>query len=322
MRHDQNTYQEPSRPFRIIASSFAAALFALAVAGCGLTESQRAGIAGFGSATKQFGEVTAKQLPAYRDDIVHMNTVAWVLNSKGNKLSEKKPNGDPADAAYYRSQVAFDDGLTPEQIQVRIEAINVLTTYGSLLQTFASSSQAEQLQASADKFVASVEALPNSPLSQEKVEGLGKIVQIGGNIWIEWKKRKTIEQVVPIGSALIRNICDRLKTDFDPQLKGIAALLDGAEDNLEVQAKDWLRRPPGPSLSDRLLQLEAFRTATMTYADLRFTSKQALGAIEALRTANDNLDQAVREGKVSIEDIKAYQKTVQQLVSAIQSVAG
>ncbi len=291
-------------------------------AGCGLTRAQQEGIAAFGTAAGSLGEMTAQQFPALRNDLAAMNKLAWVLDEKDgqrNKLIETKPDGTPADRQFFVEQLQFDDGLKPRNVQVRIQAANILADYGNLLVTFTTDAATQtDLKNASDKLVASIKAYPTSLVNRPQVDELGTIVQVVGGWWIDRKKRRALEQIVPLVSPLMAQICGDLENDFDEQKEGIARLVNNSQDRLELKSSKWLRREPTGSLGDRLLEVDAFNLAVETKAKLDAVSEKTLAAVSALRRADTRLVDLVRDGRISTSDIRDFYQQAKELADAVR----
>ena len=299
---------------RIFCLSFLC-ITGLIIAGCGLTQYQKEGISSFGRAASALGETSSEQFVTFRNDTIRMNKMRLAL--EGKKLSPVTPDGKPADRDYFQRDLNFDSGLDPDNIKTRINAANLLSTYGDLLVAFSEETHEKDLRDASDKFAASLKSFPDNPLPKDEIEGLGKLVQMAGSAWIEMKKKRVIKEIVPKVSPLIQRICDNLEKDFDIKKKGVANNVFLVQDRLASESIDGLKKDTA-SINDRLVQIEGFELATDYKAKLDLASDKVLNAVSVMRKADEELVQVINNKSVSIDDIKLFYKNAKELVDSLK----
>ena len=290
------------------------ALLAL-LPGCGLTKAQKEGVSSFAKASSALGAASAEHFKAFRSDVIRMKTTRLAI--EGKKLPATRPDGKPPDRRFYTEELNLDSGLDPENLEKRLTAVDMLAAYGDLLQTLSEKSQEKELSAAADSFANSVRKFPASPLPEEKVDGLGKLLATVGTLWTEGEKKKTVQEVVPQVSPLIQHLCDSLENDFKVKGSGFAANVDLVQDRLASEAIDGLKRET-TSITDRLLLIEGLALANDSKENLDRVSSKMFKAIASLRQADKNLVALVMEQQFSLDAIKSYSKNVNDLVKAIK----
>ena len=281
--------------------------------GCGLTKVQKGGVATFGQAAATLGTASKEQFQGGRDNVIEMKGLRLAIERK--VLPAAKPDGKPADREFYAEELNLDSGLDPDNIEKRVNAVELLIQYGNLLVAFSEETQEKELTAASDKFMKSVKKFPGNPLSEGEIDGLGQVVVVAGNMWIENEKKEALKKIIPTVSPLIKKLCVDLETDFDPQKKGVAADIYNTQDRLANEAIDGLKRT-GDSVSDRLLLINGFALADRNKAALETTSKNLLKAVASLRQADDKLVTLIADNKIPLDEIKTFADDAGDLAKA------
>jgi hypothetical protein len=284
------------------------------LAGCGLTKTQKTGIATFGQAAATMGTAGKEGFQGGRDNVIEMKGLRLAIERK--TLPAAKPDGKP-DRAFYAEELNLDAGLDPDNIDKRVHAMELLSEYGNLLVAFSGETRDKELTAAADKFTKSVKTFPGNPLSADEIDGLGKVVVVAGKMWIESEKKEALKKIIPTVSPLIKKLCGDLEADFDPQKNGVAADIYNAQDRLANEAIDGLKRT-GDSMSDRLLLIHGFALADRNKAALEATSINLLKAVASLRQANDKLVSLIGDNKITLDEIKAFADDAGDLAKAVK----
>lgn len=284
-------------------------------AGCGLTKTQKTGIATFGQAAATLGAAGKEGLQGGRDNVIGMKGLRLAIERK--TLSAAKPDGKPADRGFYAEELNLDSGLDPDNIEKRVNSLELLIQYGNLLVAFSEGTQEKELTAASDSFKKSVKKFPGNPLSADEIDGLGQVVVVAGKMWIENEKKEALEKIIPTVSPLIKKLCSDLETDFDPQKKGMAADIYNAQDRLANEAINGLKRT-GESMSDRLLLIDGFALADRNKAELETTSRNLLKAVASLRQADDKLVSLIADNKITLDEIKAFADDAGDLAKAVK----
>ncbi len=272
----------------------------LALPACGLTSTQRAAVRNFSQATAAFGEASAGEFAQMRDATISMNTARAELAGPGEKVG-------PLEGAF-----------TVEAVMVRTQAANTLGAYGELLQALVDDTQEKELQTAADRFVASVRGLPGTEknLNEAQLASIGKLVQLGGSLLVEAKKKDAIRQIVPEADPQVAVLCDLLAADFDPDGARLGSQFMLAANLLLTDAGTVVRRAKDPET--RATATAAYQLASTSRARKDAVLARASTAARELKTANRALTEAINSDDVSPEDLYAYAATVQTLVEAIK----
>jgi len=295
--------------FRTALYGFILCAISILLMSCGLNVVQKRGVSSFGNAALDLGDTVSEQLPTMRNNVIEMKKLRYAIeNEELPALKDRKS---------YQDKFNFDSGLDPDNLNERIKAVNLLSSYGSFLIAFSRETQEKELKAASNKLVESIQDFPDTSLSDDQVKGLGKVVQVSGKLFIEWKKKKAIQKIVPKVSPLIQQLCDSLEKDFNKKKTGIAHNVDIVQDRLYNESIDGLKRG-STSVSDRLVQLEGFMLADDSLARLERTSERVLKAVSSMRKADKEIVQLVKNKSVSIEDIKLFHKNTKELVDALK----
>src|SRR6185369_15773670 len=107
---------------------------------------------------------------------------------------------------------SLEGAFSTEAVMARTQAANALGAYGALLQALVDDTQEKELQTAADRFVASVKGLPGTErnLSDTQLASIGKLVQVGGSLVIEAKKKDAIRTIIPKANPQVATLCDLL----------------------------------------------------------------------------------------------------------------
>ena len=267
------------------------------IAGCGLTSVQKKGVYSFGDAATTLGRVVSQELPAMRSHVIEMKKLNYAIE---NRVMKTLPTREA-----YEKKINIDSGLDAENIAKRLEAMGLLVKYGTFLSSFARDTADAELKKNAR--------------SLNDVKGLGQIAHAGGKIFIEWKKKKLIKKVAVKISPLIQELCGELEKNFDVNGRGAAKNVDIVQERLYAESIDGLRRT-SESVSDRLIQVEAFVLAQDSRIRLKQVSEKILYSVRALKKADDELLRLVTDNHVSIEKIKLFAEDTKDLISALKSL--
>jgi len=268
------------------------------VAGCGLTSVQKKGVYSFGDAATALGNMVSQELPAMRSNVIEMKKLNYAIE---NRVMKNLPTREA-----YEKKMNIDSGLDAENIAKRIEAMGLLVKYGTFLSSFTRDTADAELKKNAQ--------------SLNDVKGLGQIAHAGGKIFIEWKKKKLIKKVVVQISPLIQELCGELEKNFDVNGRGAAKNVDIVQERLYAESLDGLKRASG-SVSDRLIQVEAFVLAQDSRIRLKQVSEKILNSVGALKKADAELLRLATDEHISIEKIKLFVENTSDLVSALKALA-
>lgn len=271
----------------------------LAVSACGLTTSQKDAIGQFSRASTTFGATTSAELIEMRSTVIELNT--YVLALDPTKLRDR----DKLDAAF-----------STDRVSARVRAANVIRTYGELLTAIVSDTQEKELQAASGNFTQSVRGLDadRAKISDKELDGVGQVVAAIGGLWVEHKKANALKEIVPRAHPQVAELGRLFQSEFDPATGALARNFE-ATGQLAIRASDGVLDESRSTMTDRTLAATAQRRGleTSRKANALFPSL-SVGATQMVE-AHFRLVEGLSKDRFSIDDIKNFTKTVQQLVS-------
>lgn len=274
--------------------------------GCSLTATQRKHTANFSKATAALAELASNELVQMRDGTIQVNT--YRLAAVGEENDQAGLND-------------LDETFDVEDVKVRVQAVEVLKTYGELLQSLVEETQAKELKKASDKFVASINGLPmaDKKMSDLQTEALGQAVYKIGRMIIEAKKAKAVREIVGSTQGQIEHLCELLSNEFDVE-----------EDRLLTQYKKSVDvaitaiRQAFLESEDVLTRLELVELYKRTQANRDRTehiAKNMSHAIGNLKKANEALNKSLKKQDLSITDLKKlkeYRNSVKEVIDLIK----
>lgn len=265
----------------------------LFMTGCGLTQVQKDAIGQFSRATAEFGDSVAAQLADARGTVMDLNTAVLTLDPR--RVSN-------------RSKI--DGALTPDRISVRIRAAATLTAYAELLQALVEDSQQKELESAAGKFKDSLRRLDpdNRKISDNQLTAVGEWVEAVGGLIVECKKKKAIEKIVPEADAQVQEIADLFAKEF--KADGPVSVYVNATGLLAVTAADTVLDNANAGLQDRELAVEANRKGIETQRKTEAIYPRIAAAATQLKGAHSEVVKALKEDKVTLEQLNELSKTV------------
>lgn len=261
-------------------------LASLLISGCGFTRAQHEGITSFGQAANILGETSEAQLRSSRGNIMQMKKLALAIERK--KLPATRPDGQPADRKFYQEEINIDSGLDPESMDKRVRAVKFLIAYGNLLDAFTDQVSESEFNMARHRFMVAVRDFPSSPLQEDKINSLGRLIAWPNSLCTEAEKKESLRKIIPMVSPIIQQLCDSLERDFSMTGNGVTSRLDSAQDRLASNAIEVLKTDVG-SISDFLVVLDGFVLANETKAGLDSVSAKVLQVVTALRDADKKL---------------------------------
>jgi phosphoglycolate phosphatase-like HAD superfamily hydrolase len=284
---------------RRLAASLLTLTFGLAA--CGLTAAQREAARRFSHASTEVGTFAAAELPSMREATMALNTASVSIGTE-------KP-GD------------LDGPFDPVVMPPRVLAAEALADYGRLLLALVEDTQAEELAAASDHFVASASKATGRDLSDEQLQAAGKVVVFFGRGIVEHRKARAIKAIVPKYQPVVDQLCDLLHDDFATTGLHLAQGLDAAIFRVQADADIALAETHGAK-AQRAAAAEALRLADQTRARIDVVYPNAVKSLEALKRANAQLGAALRDDSLGIEDIKAFAEDAEELRASAKALSG
>ncbi len=285
-------------------------LLIITLSGCALTSTQKEAASSFALASASIGDFSATEFNHFRTATIDMNVTSVAIHGNAKLLNAKdEPN--------------LDEALKPERVIERVKAAQALSSYGKLLLSLVTETQEAELKQASNNFVDSFKSASNKKLkiSDAQLEGLGQLVQAIGSLWVEKEKADAVKEIVHHAGSSVDELCSQLIDDFNATGLQSAQGFDATISNLIVDA-DMALKAKGTSYTNRLIAINGMKQAWGEREHLTNISSQAITTLEKLKTANEQLIQAIENDSLSIDDIKALGKEVSNLRSAINALSG
>jgi hypothetical protein len=152
----------------------------------------------------------------------------------------------------------------------RLAAATVLAAYGQALSTLLDAkTQASDVSSATTKLAAAVKGLPQSVLAETSitgsdVDGAGNILAIAIDFYLDFRRRQTLEQIVPAMEPIVTKLCAKFGDDFDINRDGFFAAVYY-------------------SRADRILR-QASRVSSIGELEQRSHLQPTLQRVDAIRT--------------------------------------
>lgn len=290
--------------YKIKNLSLCAALF-LGLSACGLSSVQRDAVIQFSTASAAFGETISTQMVETRSMVIDLNTHVLLLDPSMLTKREK-----------------IEGAFSLDRVGPRIQAAKAVQTYGELLLALVEDTQEKELQTAATNFTQSIRGLDSQKrkIGDDQLQGIGEVVVAIGGLWVEYKKREALEQIVPEAHEQIKEIGKLFATEFAAN-GAIARNLD-ATSQLAVRAADGILDQKGSSPGDRSAAAMAHRKGieTSLKANAIFPP-MATAALEMVK-AHSQLVNSLLKKELTVADIKVFTTTVEDLLAASKLLAG
>jgi hypothetical protein len=167
-----------------------------------------------------------------------------------------------------------------------------------------------------------VSTLKDAKITAAQIAGLGSVLIAVGNTYLDWRRRQTLEAVVPATSPIIGRLCRMFGHDFDSdKLDSYAGVYVRTAGKNEADASGALSKN-ADSLQARAILMPMYRHARMLYERSDSLFKPLEGAATACDSANTALAASIADPKVSLSDIRDFVKEADSAFSAIQATIG
>jgi len=271
--------------------------------GCALSAKQKAAINQFSDSAATLGDVTSSELQAMRNGAVKMTIERLLLGGK----SKDQNLGD---------QTSLDRGFELSRMEAVTGATRALAAYGKTLTALVDNTQASDLNAATQEFMASLGRVSEAQkrLTDEQLEEIGAAVQEVGTLWVDWKRKRAVTTIVKDSQQAIDRLCDLLIRDFDPKKGWVALQLQVIEDPLLAESTNALY--DGGTYNEREIALEAFRLAHGSKMRRTELLTRVVDAALAMKQANKAVVGAIDGPGWSIQDIRAFAERARSLKNA------
>lgn len=283
-------------------------LCVLSVVGCGLTATQRKYTANLSKATTALAEVTSNELVQMREGTIQNNTYRIVAVGEEPELAGLND---------------LDEAFDVDIVKVRVQAVEVLKTYGNLLQSLVEETQEKELKKASDKFVASINGLPGDQkkMSDVQTEALGQAVYRIGRMIVEVKKAKAVREIVDNTQEQIQHLCNLLSNEFDVEKNNLLTQYKKSGDDAITAIVQVFRTPDPSNGLTRADLVEMFKKTQSHLDRTESIAKSMSKAIGNLNKANSALNKSLKKQDLSVTDIKKlkeYQDSVKEVIDFIK----
>ncbi|MGR9115257.1 MAG: hypothetical protein ACU85E_05790 [Gammaproteobacteria bacterium] len=271
-----------------------------ALSGCGLSNQQIVMTQAFGDATAAVGKLGEQEFVNIRNGIIEMNQELVAIDSTKTANS-----------------LIFDKPTFAGPTAKRVAASKALKLYGQLLVKLATEDRSRNLQRTARALLDNTTDALETDLSGDKKEAINKIIVGLGSFWLEKKKADAAKEIIPVYRQPVNDLADLLSEDFsldDESLGYLKAYLTTAK-RLKNASMKLVNAGDKYSVLERDRAVHAYVLAEMAITKSSVLSRKAKNSIAALKTANDELVNAIEGRDFSVDDIKSYAKQIQELVN-------
>lgn len=279
---------------------FFSSLMIILLTGCGLTTQQIIQTQSFGNATSHIGSISENEFVNIRASIIEMNEMLVTID---NTKSAKN--------------IQFDFPTSPEATATRVAAAKALNHYGELLTKLASDKSSENLQDTADSFIANMNTALKKNISDDKEDALANLLSDFGTFFINKKKADALKSIIPTYRKPVNTLADLLQKDFslDSGSTGFLKAYDITAKRLKNASIRLIDAGKEYSILERKQAVKAVAMSTNASQRARSISIQIKQAINNLKNANDEIVKVINNNTYSSADIKAYAMQIHQLVN-------
>ena len=275
--------------------------WATVLSACGLTGEQRSAAMQLGHAAQSSGDFASGQFPKLRQMVISMNVTDVEIGGTG------KPG-------------ELDKNFSASTVAIRVQAARALASYGELLVALVTETQAAELQQASNDFVSSVKSISGKRLSDAQLDAIGSIVDQAGGWIVEYKRAKAIKTIVPQAAPEVEHLCDLLINDFSQTGMNLSQQVDATAQRLRGDI-DVALAEKDTSFAERSVAMQGQTLAEQADAELTLVNAQAIQALKALKTANQDLVKALTEQQYNAADIENLGAQINMLATAIKTVS-
>lgn len=276
----------------------------LALGGCGLPRQQIAATHAFGDATATLGSLSETEFVAIRQGIMEMNAALLALDTAKTtvNLTLDTPTSRPATAK-------------------RVAAAGALRNYGELLLALVTSEQEPGLQEAAQKFLDSLDSIPETEWTEEQRDAVQDVIAGAGSVFLQRKKVVALKRIVSAYEKPVDSFAALLAVDFDLNEEGFLQAYDITARRMKNAAVRVINSGNKYSLADRELAVRAYLMSETALERIIELEGHFGASIDTLRKASRELTEAIKNRKYGREDIKHYAKQIRELSDAYQRLA-
>ncbi len=274
--------------------------------GCGLTNNQRKNTANFSKATVVLSKATSNELIEMRNGVIQMNT--YGLAAVGEESPLPKINN-------------MEQAFKAIDIKARIQAVEVLKTYGELLLSLVENTQEKELRNASEDFAASINGLPkNYKIEGLNTEAVQEVVYQIGRFIVESKKAKAVRQIVNTYKGSIDKLCNLLSKDFDVKENRLLTEFQSSGNIAIVKIQNAFL-DPNINVITRQELVEMYKKTQAHLDRVPAISKSISKAVSDMKKANEKLSSSLKDDSnddINRETIREYGNSVKEVIDFIK----
>ena len=309
-----------------------------ALSACGVTRNEFEAAAVFGKSASALADgATSAYAQAVQDEADLRTARFTVLNARQNFDTTPILQKD-----YEKPLIS----LSKADIPGRYAAAAALTAYGKALTTLLDvKTQEGDLASATDKFTEALKGIPSQTLNRARIkpsdiDDFGKLITAFGDLYLDYRRRETLELIVPNAEPIVTKLCLLFARDFNPDgglfatilfndLEDVIAFTNASlGDSAKESTKDdndkpeVARKKQRDGLHDRAILLPIYQRVSAIQTKVRFSYKTITEAAKSCSKANIALAQAVQDPTVTLDDILDFANKAEAAYNAIAAGAG
>lgn len=306
-----------SAPFQRLAI---ASLFALVLTGCGVSREQLEAAGTFGQSAAALATGTKAAYAQAAQDELTVRTATYVVLSARTDVDDPTPIKNRA----YRTPLVR---LGPKDIAGRYAAAAALAAYGEALATLLDSKTQEgDLATASDKFTTALKGIPATTLAEAKIttadiDFVGKVITTAGDLYLDYRRRQVLEQVVPKAAPIVNKLCSLFASDFDLEGGVFATVFTNDIDDVLASTERALSRRGG-SLQDRAILLPIYQQTTSIRSKSAASFQSLQEAANSCVKSNKTLAKSISDPTTSLQDIIDFATKAQKAYAVVNSSIG
>ncbi len=279
-------------------------LFALTLAGCGMTSQQIVKTQSFGTATSNVGTFAESEFVNIRNGIIEMSKENLIINHQVDSRG-----------------LTFDRPTSAESAAVRVAAAKAIKLYGELLVKLATEDRSDGLKKVTNALIDNTSVALDQNFSDEKKDAITQIVASIGSLWVDKKKADAAKLIIPTYAPAVEKLADLLIVDFSLDSNGYLKGYWNEAKILRLSSIELVDAGKKYTLFERDRAVQAFVLAERNIHYAENIDKKAKESLQALKKANAELVSVIRSDNYSSNDIKIYAKKIQEFMNLYEVIS-
>ena len=301
---------------------------------CGLSPVQQGQVATFASATDAIASLPATNFARLRQDIIQMNTEYVMLNDRQTSLKGFN----------------LDAPLSVKAATQRALAVTALQSYGDTLHKLVTADESTGIKNAATNLVTNFNSAASANLTTSQQSAATDLTTTLGTLFVDYERKQAVEKIVSIYACPVDQLAALLERDFRgfgpveampgaeppkieispsdipgcsvPQSTGDPAVgvlwgYEAAAGRLKNIAIGIIGQGNAVSFDKRQSAVKAFVLAVDNDSKAQNISAAGVPALVNLRKANAKLGAALKDDKLTVQEIKDYATSIKQLVATV-----